>query len=966
MRDVNVTLNITHTWDSDLDVYLIGPSGRSVELFTDVGSSGDGFLDTTLDDEAAGPITFGVPPFTGRYQPEGFLGDFDGEPASGTWTLSVYDDAGGDQGTLNSWSLTLETGEPSTQTGADGQYGFSDLAPGAYTVREVAQPGWTQTFPAGGHSVSLTTGQIVDDVDFGNYAPGGRIEGAKWLDVDADGVRGAGEPGLEGWKVYLDENRNGQWDDGEAFDLSASDGSYAFEGLGPWTHTVAEEQRDGWEQSFPTAGDAAFCAWDYWASSLFLIDGDGNITDMAPAGVDIAGLAYDTADGVLYGISSQSLYSVDLETGSASLIGTVPEVISYGLGYSPLDDLLYSVTSSGDLVQIDPDALTATIVSGPGPGTGAGGVAFRATDGRLYAHSNASPRIYSYDAVTFAGPQTHANPSESPNYGMTFDGTRLVLGPGSGETLYAYDPGTGATTPLFPDDLMGGRGIDALAYIPGGAGAHEVAVQPGQTVANVDFGNHPNSGVSGAKWNDLDEDSDWDGDEPGLGGWKIFLDVDLSGEWEQGEPFAVTGADGGYAIAAPPGSYYVVEEPQPGWTRTFPDFGHAVIVEAGQIVQGINFGNCYRQETPPPGPPDLLPACDTGVHDDDDITRLDNSSTAAALEFLVPETVTGTLVTLYAEGRVIGSALGIGTTTTITTRGTFDLADGPHTITATQQAPDASESHHSPELAITVDTTSPRVAGFGLSSTDAAWALGTVDSPVWTSGRIERTAPWSTIDRLAVTFDEPVTGGSDDMWLSGYVSDVVPLTGPAGAETTRLVWDAAGFLGQDRYVVRVMSGADGVEDLAGNMLDGESHGYAFPSGDGVPGGDWLCHLNVLVGDADGSGQVGMSDNGILRGAYAARIGETRYDALADLDGSGRVDIRDRRLYRANYRNRLPQPSSAGLGLRRFRGGGGTVSTTGQSRALAVPAAARQAGGALGPDPLIDVLARAAVRLSVGR
>ncbi len=105
--DVNLTLDITHTWDADLSVYLISPQGTRVELFTNVGGSGDNFTNTTLDDECATPISSGSAPFTGCYQPEGTLSDFDGENSSGVWTLEVTDTAGWDTGTLQSWNLEL-------------------------------------------------------------------------------------------------------------------------------------------------------------------------------------------------------------------------------------------------------------------------------------------------------------------------------------------------------------------------------------------------------------------------------------------------------------------------------------------------------------------------------------------------------------------------------------------------------------------------------------------------------------------------------------------------------------------------------------------------------------------------------------------------------------------------------------------------------------------------------------------
>ena len=108
LTDVNAgPLNITHTYDSDLDVFLISPLGTRVELFTDVGGSGDNFTNTVLDDECTTPITSGTAPFTGCYRPEGSLSALDGQSSAGVWTLEVTDDSSLDTGTLQSWKLEL-------------------------------------------------------------------------------------------------------------------------------------------------------------------------------------------------------------------------------------------------------------------------------------------------------------------------------------------------------------------------------------------------------------------------------------------------------------------------------------------------------------------------------------------------------------------------------------------------------------------------------------------------------------------------------------------------------------------------------------------------------------------------------------------------------------------------------------------------------------------------------------------
>ncbi|MBI2433767.1 MAG: proprotein convertase P-domain-containing protein, partial [Candidatus Hydrogenedentes bacterium] len=107
ITDVNVKLNITHTWDADLAVMITPPGGSQRTLFTQVGGDGDNFNNTILDDEAATTITSGTAPFAGSFRPQNVLSAFDGLNAQGTWTLRVVDAFSEDTGTLNSWSVIV-------------------------------------------------------------------------------------------------------------------------------------------------------------------------------------------------------------------------------------------------------------------------------------------------------------------------------------------------------------------------------------------------------------------------------------------------------------------------------------------------------------------------------------------------------------------------------------------------------------------------------------------------------------------------------------------------------------------------------------------------------------------------------------------------------------------------------------------------------------------------------------------
>ncbi len=111
VSDLNITFNITHPFDDDIDMALTSPT--FINLFSDIGSTGNDFLDTTLDDEADAPIpdSSSAAPFTGPHQPEGgpALFALDGGSAAGAYSLRVADDANFNVGVFESWSVTIES-----------------------------------------------------------------------------------------------------------------------------------------------------------------------------------------------------------------------------------------------------------------------------------------------------------------------------------------------------------------------------------------------------------------------------------------------------------------------------------------------------------------------------------------------------------------------------------------------------------------------------------------------------------------------------------------------------------------------------------------------------------------------------------------------------------------------------------------------------------------------------------------
>jgi len=292
---------------------------------------------------------------------------------------------------------------------------------------------------------------------------------------------------------------------------------------------------------------------------------------------------------------------------------------------------------------------------------------------------------------------------------------------------------------------------------------------------------------------------------------------------------------------------------------------------------------------------DLADGSDTGQSASDNLTRLDNSADKT-LTFTVTGTIAEATVTLYADDTPIGTATGADGSTLVTTNGTAVLADGARSITARQTESGRSESLDSPALTVTVDTAAPTVDGFGLDSSDAEWRIGTIDSAVWTAGRAYETAPWSTVNVLAVSFDEAVIAAAGDLTLTGVEAGAVAVTDVAGDETTDVAFTVAGtaggYLDKDRYDVALGAG---VTDIAGNPLAG-----------------WSAELALLPGDINGDGEVGSLDRRDLRNAYGSEIGHGGYSTLVDVNADGSAGSLDRRVLRNHYAESLPLAPAAAV------------------------------------------------------
>ncbi|MCK5440732.1 MAG: proprotein convertase P-domain-containing protein, partial [Maribacter sp.] len=106
LADINVNLELDHTYLADLVVKLTSPSGTTVVLLSN--SCGDlQNIGATFDDDASSFDCSGNPAISGMVKPLGSLNSFIGESILGEWTLEINDNAASDGGSLIAFSLDI-------------------------------------------------------------------------------------------------------------------------------------------------------------------------------------------------------------------------------------------------------------------------------------------------------------------------------------------------------------------------------------------------------------------------------------------------------------------------------------------------------------------------------------------------------------------------------------------------------------------------------------------------------------------------------------------------------------------------------------------------------------------------------------------------------------------------------------------------------------------------------------------
>ncbi len=473
-----------------------------------------------------------------------------GEDGLQFWLIYVDSDNSG----------SFDVGEPNDTTDIDGHYSIEGITPGTYFVREHLLLGWTQsvgtfqvTFESRGHYASEE-----GEYDFGNWTTGG-VEGYKFHDLNADGVWDAGEPGLGGWTIELSTPAGAL----VTSTVTAGDGYYNFVDVEPGDYVISEVLQAGWTQSAPASGH-----YDVTLSSGEFPEKDYDFGNWTTGGVEGYKFHDLNADGVWdAGEPGLGGWTIELSTPAGALVTStvtagdgyynfvdvepgdyvISEVLQAGWTQSAPASGHYDVTlSSGEFPEEDYDFGNWTTAT-------KSGTKFEDLDADGFWDAG-EPGLSGW--VIFADYDDDGK--------LDSDEPATLTGGGGFYTLQDVLPGTWMIRELMKVDY------DWVQSLPGEPDfGYMESFSSNQDVFDNDFGNWAPASIEGMKFNDLDGDGERAGGEPGLEGWRIYVDIDGDDEYDVGEPTDVTDINGDYYIyPVKPGTYEVREVLEADWTQS--------------------------------------------------------------------------------------------------------------------------------------------------------------------------------------------------------------------------------------------------------------------------------------------------------------------------------------------------------------------------------------------------------------
>jgi Ca2+-binding RTX toxin-like protein len=286
----------------DLDVWVVGYDNEEVRYSQTIHVTADGAhefvfnfadIDTLRFFPQGGNGAFAVDDLTFRTVTGTIAGtivndrDGDGAADPGEAGLKgrvvILDDNG---------NGVVDAGEVTATTNAQGAFRFEGLAQGSHTITQVLPEHWLQTGGPGAVEVDGNTTVRADLLVADTRVSLGDIAGTVFRDYDRDGVRGADEPAIAGWRVWIDTDGNGYADAGEQSTVTDATGAYHFSDLPLGDVPVRVE--------LPSAQYPRTDLWEHWGFDAAVTVAPGTTTTANLAVTGGATPLGDTILGTIY------------------------------------------------------------------------------------------------------------------------------------------------------------------------------------------------------------------------------------------------------------------------------------------------------------------------------------------------------------------------------------------------------------------------------------------------------------------------------------------------------------------------------------------------------------------------------------------------------------------------------------------------------------------------------------------
>ncbi|GLZ37073.1 SdrD B-like domain-containing protein [Actinokineospora sp. NBRC 105648] len=512
---------------------------------------------------------------------------------------------GGVSVTLSGTDAQGNTVNTVVTSAVDGSYLFSDLVGGTYTVTEAQPAGYADGIETAGTSGGTPTPPdsiTAIDLDGGVDATGYTFAEYRASSLSGRVVDEAGN-GIPGATLVLTGP-------GAPITITTGpDGTYSFPNLPPGTYTITETQPAGYGDGPDTPGSAGGDAsLNDVISGIVVSSGtDGTGYEFAEKRGSLAGVVFDdtndngTQDPGEPGISGVSVTLSGADVTGAPVNTTVTSGANGAYTFPTLIGGTYTITEAQPAGYVDgtdtagtaggtvtpPDSITEITLDGGVDGTGYTFGEYRASvlSGRVVDDGgNGIPGV----TLVLTGPGAPIT---------------ITTGPDGSYSFPNLPPGTYTITETQPAGY--GDGPDTPGSAGGDASVNDVisgiVIGSGTTGTGYTFAEDRGS-VSGAVFQDLNNNGVRDGGEPGIGG----VTVTLTGTDAVGNPVnrVVTSApDGGYTFADLVGGLYTVTETQPagfldgtdaagtsGGLPVPPDSITAITLTGGADGAGYTFG----------------------------------------------------------------------------------------------------------------------------------------------------------------------------------------------------------------------------------------------------------------------------------------------------------------------------------------------------------------------------------------